>query len=224
MGNARADTVQRLRAQLERVEGRRMDAPMLPVHPALAGLLPGGGLRPGGAYALGPSTSLLFALMSRPSRQGAWCGVIGVPGLGAEAAEAAGVELSRLVLIPEPGDRWLTVTATVAEVLPLVVVRPPARAANTEVTRLAARLRDRGAVLLVQGAWPQVEATIHVDEPRWTGLGEGYGLLEERELTVTVSSRRFPAPRRARLALPDPLGTVAIREPQATTPRLRAVG
>ena len=42
-------TVARLRAQLERVQGRRLDAPVLPVHPALAPLLPGGGLRPGSA-------------------------------------------------------------------------------------------------------------------------------------------------------------------------------
>ena len=131
------DEVLQLRAQLERVQGLRLDAPVLPVHPALAALLPGGGLRPGAAYSLGRSTSLLLALLAQPSQDGSWCGVIGMPELGAEAAEAIGVDLSRLVLIPDPGRRWLAVTATIAEVLPVVAVRPPARAGDAEMARLA---------------------------------------------------------------------------------------
>lgn len=209
MGNAAvADEVTRLRAQLERVQGRRLDAPVLPVHPALAALLPGGGLRPGAAYSLGSSTSLLFALLARPSREGSWCGVVGVPRLGAEAAENAGVDLSHLVLIPDPGERWLAVVATIAEVLPVVAVRPPARAKDAEISRLAARMRERGSVLLVQGPWPQTEAMIDIADPVWAGLGDGYGLLEQRELTVTVSSRRFPVPRRGRMLLPDAGGSL----------------
>lgn len=200
--------VQQLRAQLERVQGRKLDAPVLPTHPALAELLPGGGLRPGASYALGPSMSLLFALLAQPSQAGSWCGVIGVPGFGAEAAERAGVDLSKLVLIPEPGPRWLAVTATIAEVLPVVAVRPPARAKDGEIARLAARMRERGSVLLVQGTWPQTEAMIDVADPRWSGLGDGYGYLSGRELTVTVSSRRFPVPRQNRMLLPAPDGSV----------------
>ncbi len=203
------EEVSRLRAQLERVQGRKLDAPVLPVHPALAALLPGGGLRPGSAYSLGASTSLLFALLARPSQAGSWCGVVGVPRLGAEAAEHAGIDLSRLVLIPDPGQRWLAVTATIAEVLPVVAIRPPARAKDGEVSRLAARMRERGSVLLVQGPWPQTEAMIDIADPEWEGLGDGYGLLEQREITVTVSSRRFPVPRSGRMLLPDAAGSLA---------------
>lgn len=201
--------VARLRAQLERVQGRRLDAPVLPVHPALASLLPGGGLRPGAAYSLSRSTSLLLALLAQPSQSGSWCGVVGVPRLGAEAAEGLGVDLSRLVLIPDPGTRWLAVTATIAEVLPVVAVRPAGRAADGEVARLAARLRDRGAVLLVQGPWPQAEAVLEVTGPAWTGVGRGHGYLSEREVTLTSSSRRWPRSRRARVLLPDASGHVA---------------
>jgi hypothetical protein len=129
-----------------------------------------------------------------------------MPQLGAEAAEAMGVDLSRLVLIPEPGDRWLAVTATVAEVLPVVAVRPPRRAADAEVSRLAARLRDRGTVLLVQGPWPQAEASIGVGEPEWRGLGRGHGYLAEREVTVTVAGRRSSLPRRGHALLPGTQG------------------
>ncbi len=216
---APADEVGRLRAQLERVQGRRLDAPVLPVAPALADLLPGGGLRPGAAYSLAPSMSLLLALMSHASQAGSWCGVVGMPQLGAEAAESMGVDLSRLVLVPDPGARWLAVTATVAEVLPVVAVRPGSRASDGDVSRLAARLRDRGAVLLVQGPWAQAEAVLDVDDPSWQGLERGHGCLVSRTVTITAASRRWPVPRRARVLLPGPDGGVeaaterAVRHP-----------
>ncbi|GLJ79707.1 MULTISPECIES: hypothetical protein [Microbacterium] len=206
---AAAEDVQRLRAQMERMQGRRLDAPVLPTHPALANLLPGRGLRPGTAYSLGSSSSLLFALLAQPSQTGSWCGVVGMPGFGAEAAERAGVDLSRVVLIPDPGPRWLAVTATIADVLPVIAVRPPERAKDSDIAKLAARLRDRGAVLLVQGPWPQTEAMLDVTDPRWSGLGDGDGYLSDRELTVTVSSRRFPVPRSARMLLPAPDGALS---------------
>ncbi len=209
-GAGTTHTVARLRAQLERVQGHRLDAPVLPVHPALASLLPGGGLRPGAAYSLPRSTSVLLALLAQPSQSGSWCGVIGMPRLGAEAAERLGVDLSRLVLIPDPGARWLAVTSTVAEVLPVVAVRPAGRAADGEIARLAARLRDRGAVLLVQGPWPQAEAVLEVGEPAWEGVGRGHGYLSGREVTITASSRRWPRSRRTRVMLPDAAGHISV--------------
>nr|WP_241740109.1 hypothetical protein [Microbacterium invictum] len=202
-----------MRAQLERVQGRRMDAPVLPTHPVLAGLLPGRGLRTGSSYSLGRSMSLLFALLAQPSQAGSWCAVLGMPGFGAEAAEKAGVDLSRLVLIPDPGPRWLAVAATIADALPVVAVRPPERARDADVSRLAARMRERGSVLLVQGPWPQTEAMIDVADPHWSGLGDGYGLLSERQLTVTVTSRRFPMPRTGRMLLPAQGGALEQASP-----------
>ncbi|UUT35024.1 hypothetical protein [Microbacterium elymi] len=54
--SAAAPEVSRLRARLEQMQGRRLDAPVLPTLPALAELARGG-LRPGAAYAVGPSAS-----------------------------------------------------------------------------------------------------------------------------------------------------------------------
>ncbi|WP_243728493.1 hypothetical protein [Microbacterium sp. BK668] len=207
------DEVLRLRAQLERVQGRRLDAPVLPTHPAFAALLPGGGLRPGAAYSLARSMSLLLALMARPSQEGSWCAAVGMPELGAEAAESIGVDLARLVLVPDPGPRWLAVTATIAEVAPVVAVRPPTRVADGQVARLAARLRDRGTVLLVQGPWPQAEATLDVGDPEWSGVGRGHGYVAGRAVTVRSSSRRWPRAKRERMLLPGPDGQVALVAP-----------
>lgn len=217
--NVARSEIAALRAKLEQVQGRRLDVPVLPTHPALAALLPGGGLRPGAAYSLAPSMSLLLALMSRPSQDGVWCGVIGMPELGAEAAERLGVALDHLVLVPEPGARLLGVAATLAEVLPVVAIRPSARAMGAEVTRLAARLRDRGAVLLVQGPWPQAEATLRVSEGEWAGVGNGVGYLAGRTVTVTASSKRWPVPRKSRIMLPAPDGGIAVA-PERALPQI----
>jgi len=85
-----------------------------------------------------------------------------------------------------------------------VVTRPPKRASDTSLARLAARLRQRGSTLLVLGTWPQSEAMLSLTASQWTGIGEGHGHLAARQVTVTVSSRLGEAPRSARLWLPDP--------------------
>lgn len=199
-----AEEVARLRARIERIERTNRvgsDAPVLPAPAAIAGLLPGGGLRTGSVYALDRSMPLLLALLGEPSRAGTWCAAIGVPELGVEAARAAGAELERLVLIPRPAERWLSVVATVAEVMGLVAVRPGGRVRDQDAARLAARLRERGTVLLVQGAWPQAEARIEVGELRWSGLGDGHGHLQRLEATLGVSPRQAAGTHRDRVLL-----------------------
>ncbi|MDX2377119.1 hypothetical protein M4I32_09940 [Microbacterium sp. LRZ72] len=207
------DEVRRLRAQLDRIRGHKVETPALPVHSALAQLLPGQGLQPGSVYAVDSSAALLLALLAGPSRAGSWCGVIGMRGFGAEAAEEYGLDLDRLVLVPDPGPRWFAVASALAEVLPIVAVRPAGRPGDGDVSRLAARLRDRGTVLVTLGAWPGADALLSVSDPRWRGLGTGHGYLAGREVTVTASSRRFPVPRSTRMLLPDAAGTAAAVDP-----------
>ncbi|MFT4217642.1 MAG: hypothetical protein QM619_10745 [Micropruina sp.] len=178
---------------------------LLPVPPALTGLLPGGGLAPGSAYSVNHG-ALLLALLAESSREGSWCGAIGLPELGIEAAEQAGLSLDRLALVPHPGERWFAITAALAEVVPIVAVRPGGRVRDADAARLSARLRSSGTVLLVAGAWPRVEATLSTSAPHWSGVGDGHGYLTTREVVVAVASKRLPAPRQARVSLPDGSG------------------
>lgn len=204
----RTELLARLRAQVA-VKEARIRPGLFPMHPELARLLPEGGLNPGSAYCLSGSGALLLALLAEPSREGHWCGVVGMPEFGAEAAGQAGVALERLALVPAPEDQWLAITAALVEALPVVAVRPSGRVREGDAARLMARLRDRGGVLLVHGHWPRAEATLVMSDVRWSGLGVGYGYLASREMTVTATSRRSPQPRTVRLVLPAPDGRPA---------------
>ncbi|HEX4057007.1 MAG TPA: hypothetical protein VHX87_01665, partial [Galbitalea sp.] len=157
----------------------------------------------------GSGATLLLALLAGPSAAGSWCGVVGVPEFGIEAAASFGIDLDRLVLVPHPGDQWLAVTAAVADVMTVVVTKPPRQASDASLSRLSARLRQRGSTLIVVGsstakAWPQSEALLTLTESDWSGIGEGFGRLTARQVTVTVSTRLGGRPRSARLWLPDP--------------------
>ncbi len=135
------------------------------------------------------STSLCLALLVEAVRAGSWCGVVGMPELGAAAAAEAGIELGRLALVPDPGADWVTVVAALLDGLDIVVVRPPGPVAATLARRLAARARQRGGVLISYGPWSGAELTPRVTGQVWHGLGVGRGRLRGRELTVAGAGR-----------------------------------
>lgn len=197
-----------LQARIRQLQAIRLDDRTLPMLPALQGLIPGG-LRKGTAYSVTGSMTLAMALLAGPSGQGAWCGALGLPDFGIEAASRLGVDLGRLVLVPRPGNQWLTVAAAMTDVLGVVIAHSPDRVTPAETSRLGARLRQRGATLIVLGDWPGAEATLAVVGSSWGGLGDGHGYLSSRQLLVEVSGRNGPGrPRRTRLVL-LPTGMVA---------------
>lgn len=204
----RAGEVLRLRREISRMQRRRSDQALFPLDPALSSLLPDDGLLAGTAYSLSPSPSLVLALLSAASQKGHWCAVIGMPTLGVEAAAGFGIDLDRLILVPEPGDRWFAATSALAEVVPLIAVHPGSRMREADISRLSARLRDRGCTLLVTGVWAQSEGSIRVHDPHWNGLGAGWGLLSDRTVTVTAQTRRRPLAASVRVRLPGSNGAL----------------
>jgi hypothetical protein len=133
------------------------------------------------------------------------------------------VDLDRLALVPDPAEQWLATTAALVEALPIVAVRPSGRVSEGDAATLMSRLRDREAVLLVDGPWPRAEAQLSVSRLSWSGVGAGNGYLTSREVTVTVSSRRSPLRRSVRLVLPTPQGRLTAAAAETPT-ILRAVG
>lgn len=190
---------------------------VLAVLPALAGLFPGAGLRRGSTVSVEVAegapggTSLALALLAGPSAAGSWCAVLGVPALGLAAAAGLGVDPARLVVVPDPGRDWAAVTAALLDGLDVVAVRPPARGLRGgDARRLAARARERGAVLVPLGRWDGADVRLSVASAWWEGLERGAGHLSARRVDVVAEGRGAAArPRRARLWLPSPDGRVA---------------
>ncbi|MDQ6938140.1 MAG: hypothetical protein M3140_10590, partial [Actinomycetota bacterium] len=160
--------------------GRRA-VPPLPVVAALRPVLPNG-LRRGSTVAVGDSVSLLLALLGGPSAEGAWCALVGLPSISAEAALEYGIDLSRLAVVPAPGSGWLTAVGALLDAVDVVAVRPPPRVTDGDLRRLAARTRGRAAVLMpyLSGGvrWPRADVELGLSAGQWAGVGAGHGRLQ----------------------------------------------
>jgi hypothetical protein len=241
-----ADVMRELQARIRGMQRTTLDTRALPTHPALGELLPGGALAAGGVYAVDNSTTLALGLLQGPSAAGSWCAVVGVPDLGVEAAAGLGLDLERLVLVPHPGEQWLSVVSALVDVVSVVLVKPPtrdgrARLDDAAASRLASRLRQREAVLVSLGngtardgsgeSWPRTDARLSVTASTWAGIGAGFGHLTARQVTVSSASRSWAGRAKSRrLWLPGPdqrLEAVVARDDVGTrsnmSPVLRSI-
>lgn len=191
----------------------------LPVLEALEALIPGAGLRRGSTLSTdGPAaTSLALATAAAASADGAWVAAVGFPSLGLLAAAELGLALERFVLVAAPdtdagSDTWASAVAALVDAFEIVLVRVDHRVRARDARRLAARTRERGAVLVQVGSagWTEgADVTLEVVRAEWEGLGEGHGHLRARRVTVSGGGRREAArPRRAELWLPSVDGAV----------------
>ncbi|HEX3336768.1 MAG TPA: hypothetical protein VHS54_09925 [Jatrophihabitans sp.] len=167
--------------------------PPLPVAPALRTILPDG-LRRGSTVSVSGSISLLLALLGAASADGAWCALVGFPRISAEAAREYGADLSRLALVPDPGQGWTTAVGALLDAVDIVAARPPGGRglAPGDIRRLAARARTKDAVLVpyvAEAAWPGADVRLHARDGVWSGIGEGTGRLRARQVEVTVGGR-----------------------------------
>ena len=188
--------VEQLRERVAAMERK----PALEPVATLAGIADLVPLHAGSTYAV-DSASLALALVAGASQSGEWIGFAGCADFGAEAAAELGIELSRTVLVPDPGEHWLEVTAALVDVLRVVVLRPPASVSERTAGILDSRLRTRSSVLVVHGDWPRVEARVSIDKSCWFGPTSGTGQLQERRARIAVRRGARP-PQHADLTWP----------------------
>jgi hypothetical protein len=192
---------------------------LLPVIDALAPMLPGRGLQRGTVITVdagsgfGGATTLSFALIAAATSAGSWCTAVGLEHPGVLAISELGVDLEHLAIVPRPGHRWAGVVASALDGVDLVLLRLPFPARPAMARKLAARARERRAVLVVlakEKSWPEgSDLSMRLDGGTWVGVGDGHGHLSTRQVTVTVVGRRAAArPVRRRLWLPGPTGAV----------------
>ncbi|HEY5820861.1 MAG TPA: hypothetical protein VIT20_02715 [Propionibacteriaceae bacterium] len=182
--------IQDLQQRVQRMQGAAVSRSL----PSLPGLAQVMGMRTGAAYGV-DSAGLALALLAGPSQAGEWVAVVGATDLGFEAAAGYGMDLDRTIVVPHPGEHWLTVTAGLIDVATVILVKPPVAVTEHQAERLKSRLRQKDATLVCWGSWPRCEARMVVRSSTWTGLGQGHGRLQGRRMVVDVI--RGNAPRRS---------------------------
>jgi hypothetical protein len=164
------------------------ERPPLPVPPELAPLLPEG-LRRGAVTSVVGSTTVLLAVLAHACVEGVWAAVVGHRDLGLLAASLSGVPLSRVGLVPEPGEQAAAVLAVLLDGMGVVVVGPQARLTGADMRRLTSRVRERGAALVATTAWPGAHAVVRAAPARWSGVGLGEGRVRDGAVRIERAGR-----------------------------------
>jgi hypothetical protein len=159
----------------------------------------------------GGATSTALALVAAASAAGSWVAVVGLPRLGLLAAHELGVALDHCALIDEPPPgQWGQVMAALIGGVDIVVTTSPRRARTSDIRRVAARLRERGTVLIQLGD-AVADLGLEVSSLAWEGIGEGRGRLVARRVRVRRSGRGAASrPVEVELWLPGHHGPVAL--------------
>ncbi|NNH71983.1 hypothetical protein HLB23_19340 [Nocardia uniformis] len=166
----------------------------LSVPPALADLLPEGGLVKGSVVVYTGASSLLSGLLAAVTGAGGHAAAVGLPRLGLLAAAEMGAQLGRLAVVADPGPDPLEVASVLLDGLDLVIlglngVTVPLSRARV----LAARARSKSSTLVVtNGAWSLPALRIDTRVTGYDGLGRGSGRLRTVCLEVSVRGRSTP--------------------------------
>ncbi|MFL0179603.1 MULTISPECIES: hypothetical protein [unclassified Mycobacterium] len=216
-GENRADQLEQLRRQMAAVAGkvgagRRGAGPsaatssaapaadsVLPVPSLLAEVLPVG-LPRGTVAVLSGARSLMLSMVAAVTAAGGNAAIVGQPDLGLLAASEMGADLSRLAVIPDPGNDPVEVAAVLMDGMDLVVLGLGGRSVPPARTRVVlARARQRGCALLVSGGtWQgtalQLDARVSGYETigdKMTGCGAiaGFGRIGAVRLEVRAAGR-----------------------------------
>lgn len=124
---------------------------VLPVPPLLTGVLPAG-LPRGTVAVLSGARSLMLAMVAAVTAAGGNAAIVGQPDVGLLAAVEMGADLSRLAVIPDPGNDPVEVATVLMDGMDLVVLGLGGRRVSPARTRVVlARARQRGCALLLSG-------------------------------------------------------------------------
>lgn len=162
----------------------------------LAGQLAGGGLARGAVTAMADCPAAVVDILAHVTANGGCAAVVGYPKLALAAVAAAGGELSRLIIVPDPAPHVGAVLSTLAEGLDLVVYVPVQRVTPTFARPVEARLRKSSCALLSCGApWPGARLNLDVQVAGVHGLGRGSGRIRSIDVAGRVWGKGQPPQR-----------------------------
>lgn len=165
----------------------RDDRPPLPVHAALAHIFPHG-LARGAITTINDSTYTALTLIAQATTTG-WVAIIGAPDINYVAAHDIGVNLHKLIVIPDPADHTAEVIATFIDALDLILLGPAIALTPAEQRNLNARARDRGTHIITQTPWPKAHVGLTATPGAWNGVNHGLGRLTQCTYTLTCTPK-----------------------------------
>ncbi len=167
----------------------------------------------------GAETSLSFGLIADALRQGAWAAVVDVATFGADAASEFGIPLERVVRV-DSGDAgsgdvgtvasWIDVMGAAVDGFDVIVTKVPGELRGAAVRKLATRIQQKGAVVVVLGESGALgsDLVFSADHTNWSGISSGAGHLRSRVVTVVAGGRRLPVTRTVPLLIDVAAGRV----------------
>jgi hypothetical protein len=117
-----------------------------------------------------------------------WIAVAGWPNLSPLAMTEAGVNLSRVMVVPDVQDQGPAILAALIGGFETVVVGPRVQLTPSERRRLLARARQQEAAVLSTSRWEGSALTLDVEHARWSGPDRGEHWIRETRLTVARHS------------------------------------
>lgn len=201
-GLDRAGRVDLLRSRMAAIGGGRGAVPqpdmastdVLPVHPELVKVLPGGGLERRAVTEVSDCPALIVELIGQVTARGGHVGVVGWPELSLAGVVESG-RLDNVITVPDPGTDPLGIVGILVEGLDLVVARwaAPLELSPVRARPLLARLRGGVAALVLVGARiPSPAVRIGAGVTTFRGIGEGTGRIRSVDIAVRVTAKGRP--------------------------------
>ena len=204
----RAEQLEHLRRRMAAVSGkvgggRRGAAPagdplpvsesLLPIPETLGDVLPAP-LPRGTVAVLSGARSLALNMVAAVTGEGGHAAIVGHPDAGLLAAVEMGADLSRIAVIPDPGNDPVEVAAVLMDGMDLVVLGLGGRSVPaTRARAVVARARQKGCTLLVtNGDWQGASARLDARVCGYEITGRarpGFGRIAKVQLTYSVSGR-----------------------------------
>lgn len=182
-------------AAVPEAEASAASAACVPVPGWLGGSLADGGLPRGAVTAADDCPAALVDLLTTLTASGGCAAVVGYPRLALGAVAAAGGDLERVIVVPDPTPHATAVLGTLVEGLDLVLYAAPSAVSPAAARPVEARLRRSDCGLLVCSgtrAWPGARLHLSWQVDGVTGLGSGSGRVRGVEVSGRAWGQRQP--------------------------------
>lgn len=195
-------TIDSLRAKMAQIGGavpvvpaeeKAQPASVLPGPTWLAGALDAGGVPRGAVTAMADCPAAHVDLLAATTQAGSCVAVVGYPRLALAAVDAAGGDLERMVVVPDPAPHVMAVLSTLVEGLDMVLFAPAQVVTPTFARPVEARLHKSRCALVVTGhSWPRARLNVDVAVTGVVGLGRGSGRIRGVEIAGRAWGKAQP--------------------------------